>query len=220
MKLRDISDKNILSHELGRSLSDDEIKSAIAESYEIREPIVEKLKSFGKSQRTKEAWKRNKWGYLKGIKKWHRSVKGKEFHRKLARHLAVSLIPKGKNNIRNKKRIRVRENLDEILKSISSIRTHMYVDLAYYKSILEEIDYSDILEEVISSLNDIELKLIREDYSLTMDEMETLLRLIDPDIIAEEFNVNIDSEMADKNSVYLANLIGYQENLSEDNSYG
>jgi len=205
MKLRDPSDINLLSYELGRPITADDVKNSIHEAYENRILLGEKLKDFNRSQRAKENWKRGKWTYMKGIKKWHRSVKGKEFHRKLSQHLATSLIPK--SDLRSRKRVHIRESLDEILKSISSIRTHLYIDLAYYKSITEQIEYDEILEEVISTLNDIELKLVKNEYSLNENELETLLRLIDPTIVEEEFKVNIDFNSYDNDSLYLYKLV-------------
>jgi hypothetical protein len=54
-----------------------------------RQPLMVNsfIKSFRKSMKTKHAWDRHKFKFLVAIRKWHDSIKGRRFHRKLTRFL-------------------------------------------------------------------------------------------------------------------------------------
>lgn len=194
MRLRSDVDKLALLSEIDRTdLLDTELNSSIFEELvESRRSLVKKMKDFRKSQNQKANWRRNKWKYLKGIKKFHRSTDGKKFHRTLGRYLSTRIIENFSPN-------RFESTIDDILTAISSARTHLYIDLGYYKPLVEEVEYSELLEYYIPLLNSIELKLIESNVpSLTDEELEGLLRLIDYEIVEEIFSIKIDELKVDE----------------------
>ena len=57
--------------------------------YEERYKTVTMIKDFRKRQRTKKGWRTSRFGYMKGIKKFHRSIAGKKMHRRVGRQLST-----------------------------------------------------------------------------------------------------------------------------------
>lgn len=195
MRLRSDADKLSLLSEVNRIdlLDSDEIPSSIFEELvETRRQLLEKMKDFRKSQTQKANWRRHRWKYLKGIKKFHRSTDGKKFHRTLARYLATRIV---ENFCQN----RFESTIDDILTAVSSARTHLYIDLGYYKPLVEEVEYSELVEYYIPLLNSVELKLIESKVGhLTDEELEALLRLIDQEVVEEIFNIKLDELRLDE----------------------
>jgi len=209
MRLRDSSDKLSFLIEVDRvDLLDQEIPDELFEKFiKQRKEIVPKLKEISKSQAQRRNWRVNRRKIMKGIRKFHRSTKGKKFHRQLGRFLANrSVIPKSelfKN--RKSKRVIFGENIQDLLTAISSVRTHLYIDLGYYKTLDEEVEYNLVLDEVLPTLDSVERKL-RLDEDIDELEYETLLRLIDSEILEELFNVKIDEDKLEED-LYLSKLI-------------
>lgn len=195
MRLRSPKDRFVALSELGRNIaSQDEI------SNQDFTTILEKRPDWRKSQDQKARWRRNRRTYMTGIKKFHKSTEGKKFHRQLARYMATRLTT-------NESEAEIRCTVDDFLVALSSARTHLYIDLGYYKPVLESLEYVDLLDEIIPVLNEIELKFIRGEYTqLSINELEVILRLISGDIIEETFNVKIDNEKLESED-YLSKLI-------------
>lgn len=195
MRLRSPKDRFVALSELGRNIaSQDEI------SNQDFTTILEKRPDWRKSQDQKARWRRNRRTYMTGIKKFHKSTEGKKFHRQLARYMATRLTT-------NESEAEIRSTVDDFLVALSSARTHLYIDLGYYKPVLESLEYVDLLDEIIPVLNEIELKFIRGEYTqLSINELEVILRLISGDIIEETFNVKIDNEKLESED-YLSKLI-------------
>lgn len=138
-----------------------------------RKPLVTKMKSFRKSQITKKQWRTGKWKMLKGIHKFHRSIQGKRLHRTMGRFLATKIF-------RPKSTTALDLMRGESLKSVSSIRTHLYIEAGYYMPLAEEVDYSTLLEYALPLLNDLEANLFEESYDAISDEvLEFLLRCVE-----------------------------------------
>lgn len=160
--------------------SDEDIPEEIFELFiKRRRPLVRSLVNFRRKQIQAHQWRKQRWKYLRGIRKWHRSVKAKRFHRAMGRYLATRIFRPKMSTLANRY-----ESLDPLqdqaLKAISSMRTHLYIDLGYYQSLEEEADLFCLLEYAIPILNDIEVKLFQDsETELTPDELELLLRLVD-----------------------------------------
>ncbi len=157
-----------------------------------RKPLVGAIKSFRKSQNTKEQWRKNRWGFMRGIKRFHASTEGKRFHRNLGRFLATRYFhPTMKSIISldreksDKESRHVKENkevdlnifeLAEILKAINSAKTHSYIELEYFMPLLEEVDYWEFLDEILPDLDVIEKRLWLSEQ-LDDRDLEVLFRL-------------------------------------------
>ena len=147
-----------------------------------REPIIQGLTDFRKSQQQDQNWRKNRWGYMKGIKKWHRSLDGKRFHRAMGRHLA-SRIAKDKANplLDRETSLQRSESINPALIAVSSMRTHLYLEKEYYTPLLEDaVEIYSLIDYAIPHLQRIEEKLFANPTAtLTADEHELLLRLVD-----------------------------------------
>jgi len=100
------------------------------------------LKSFRRSQSAKASWRANKYIMMKGISQFHKSTKGKQFHRKLNRFLTM------KENLSPSESIAV-------VKALSSLKTRLLIEMEYYNSIDYDISLRLLLEEynpVITSI--------------------------------------------------------------------
>jgi len=209
MKLQNQEDRLAFLIDAGRLdllESDDEISDEIFELFiKRRRPLVRSLVNFRQAQVQKQQWRANRWKFLRGIRKWHKSVKAKRFHRAMGRYMATRIFRPKMSTLatymkdRNKGRNRF-ESLDplqdEALKAISSMRTHLYIDLGYYQSLEEEANLFQLLEYAIPLLNTIEIKLFADSESaLEPDEEELLLRLVDENELCKSFSdiLEIDS---------------------------
>lgn len=195
MRLRSPSDKIQALSELGLPVTSN---VELTPQHFIQ--IIEARPDWRKSKDQKARWRRNRRTYMKGIKKFHKSTEGKKFHRQLGRYIATRMTNSENLN-------EISSTVDDFLTAVSSIRTHLYIDLGYYKPILEEFEYSDLLEEIIPVLNEIELKFIKRNYQdLTPEELNTLLSLISPDVLEDIFEIKVDDKLFDS-ELYLAKLI-------------
>jgi len=102
-----------------------------------RTGLVTKLKDHRKSQDAKAQWRKNKHSMMKGIKTFHKSTEGKRFHRNLGTFLATRFSGSKKDN-------KVSE-MCEFLKSLSSAKTHMLIELTYYHSIEEQVELESLV---------------------------------------------------------------------------
>lgn len=144
-----------------------------------RRGLMRNLVNFRRKQITKREWRTGRWKFLRGLHKFHSSIRGKRMHRALGRFLATRIFRQHLKPL-NKRY----ESLDvvqfEALKALSSYRTHMYIEGDYWQPLEEEADLFSLLEYAIPLLNEIEVKLYNDaDVELNEDEMELLLRLID-----------------------------------------
>ena len=110
---------------------------------------------------------------MTGVKKWHRSVEGKRFHRSLGRFLATRIPREGTLGLKYRSAFESLTNQSDALKAISSVRTHLYIDLDYYNtSIQEDVDILEFINYSIPLLNEVEAKVFDDvNSSLTEDEI-------------------------------------------------
>ena len=225
MKLRSDDDRLNFLADVGRLdlyESEDELTDDLFEAFiQRRRPLVRRLVNFRRGQLSKENWRHNRFSILKGIRKWHTSVRGKRFHRALGRFNATRIfrdkLPKLGTHWESLDPLQ-----DQALKAISSIRTHLYIDMGYYQSVEEEADLFQLLEYAIPLLNDIEVKLFNDsDAELSEDEEEILLRLLDQrefcKSIAEVLEVD-QEKIIDCYQAVTANLLK-QKDVSKDDTY-
>ena len=137
-----------------------------------RRKKVSRVKDLEKSKSASKAWRTKKTSLMRGIKKFHRSTKGKRFHRKLGRLLAT-------RNVRAR---------DEWLVATNSLLTHLCIQGSYSSSIEEEAQVSLLIEEAPDRIYEFNLGVIKaqsSDSDIILEEFEDTLEffssLVDPD---------------------------------------
>lgn len=182
MKFLDITDIHFFLIEIGQtdlipsvtegfSPSEEQIKLFIKKRDKINKALVDKEKS----NNTKSLWRSNRAKMMKGIKRFHKSTKGKRFHRAMSRFMI--------NN--------PQENLTifqkaEISKAISSVKTHLYIELEYYQPIFERIETEQLVVSTVPVLNRIESKIF-DDKNLSDNDIEMLYSLIEVNALIKSF---------------------------------
>jgi len=186
MKLRSEEDRIPFLIDIGRvdlleSLDvHQEIADELFEDFiKKRRPLIKLLSNFRQSQLTKQQWRSSRWKFMRGVRKFHRSIQAKRMHRAMGRFLATRIFRPKHEPL--KKRY---ESLDPLqfdaLKALSSYKTHLYIEGDYYQSIEEEAEYRSLLDYSLPLLNSIEMKIYTDpEAALHEDEMELLLRFLD-----------------------------------------
>lgn len=161
-----------------------------------RTGLIKSVKDFSKSQAAKASWRKNRYKIMKGIRKFHKSTQGKQFHRRLGNFLATRMIGIIKQSTQEKPK---EENfsssfITESLKSISSLRTHLYIESEYYMSFSEFSEFLDIFDEVVETSSKVEHKLIRHDFEIDEEDLDLLGRMVDPSVFCDELSKLIGEE--------------------------
>lgn len=172
MKFREDSDKVLFLLDINSDIKESNIHEISSEQQELflkkrgREKTFE-LKNFRKSQLAKHNWRAKKLKYLRGIRKFHRSIAGKKFHRSLSRFLLT------------------RESYDrvDLLKSASSLKTHLYIDLDYYRGLDEAVDFEIFVESITELINHLENNILLGKDINSSDYSEILEALNFSDVI-------------------------------------
>jgi len=174
-----------------------------------RQLVRDKMKNFRKSQNTKMDWRRNRYKRLKGIRKWHSSTQGKRFHRNLSRFLITRIRRENFENFELADRF-------EILKGISSLKTHLYIEGEYFRSSLDEdVEFEELLSYSIPLLNSVEEKLLNSDLmNISNDEFELIFRLVDESELQSMLSdiINISTDELDQKLL--------NTDFNEDLTYG
>jgi hypothetical protein len=179
-----------------------------------RKGLINNLKDFRKSQNAKQAWRTNRYKMMKGIKKFHKSTKGKQMHRSLGRFLATRFTG-DKEAISTKGIIaqgRESEALSldqvlEVLKALSSLRTHIYIEAEYYMPISEYVEFLEFVEDVLEASFTMERNLLRFDDNHTEQDIDIIIRAIDEDILVDEIR-KITKQPFDQCKTDFERLIG------------
>lgn len=180
LKFNSQSDIELFLCEIGKTelLPVDEEFRVTNDLYELyirhRRGLVPKLKDFRRSQLQKENWRTNRYSIMRGIKNFSKTTKSKRFHRALGKFLATRDI-----------REAMLHELTDLLKAISSLKTHLFIEGDYYRPLSDYVDYEIMIEETIPTLCAIEEKLIRLDPP-SKEEWELLFSFIDEDVLIEE----------------------------------
>lgn len=180
MKFWNLDDKVSFLGEVGRidlwETAPEELPKELVEEFiKKRAVVVRRLKDFRKQQQTRSAWRKNRWKYMKGINKFHRTLRGKKFHRSIGRWLATRYMPRGEPN---------RESLElmkpSALKGLSSLKTHFYIAQDYYRSLEEDVEFQEFFDYALPLLTSAESSLLEDSaQEFSDEEMEVLLRLTD-----------------------------------------
>lgn len=139
---------------------------------EVRKRIgmatIKKSKDQKASRNMRNQWRRNKAKYIKGIKKWTRSTAGKRFHRALGRFNALRESTSGSTAFYNQN-LAPGQNYVELsmtqvndaLLGLSSIETHLYLELQYYEADAEAmVQFLDMLNDFLEDASILKKELL------------------------------------------------------------
>ncbi len=144
--------------------------------------IVSRAKDHKKSREMKNHWRRNKKKIIKGISKWSRSTAGKRFHRALGRFNALRESASINPLYTNKNIVNMdMKQVNDALLGLSSIETHLYLELQYYESDPEAmIQFLDIIDDFVmdSSFLKVELLVSYKTGEMEMENYELLTDII------------------------------------------
>lgn len=178
MKFQTIEDKKLFLIEIGKvsllETIDDtwEPTEELMEMYvQKRKELVPKLRDFRRSQAAKGSWRSNRYKFMKGIRRFHSSTKGKRMHRALGDFLAtresfIDATP-------------FHPGIFEALKAISSLKTHAFIELEYYQPVDEYIEFTEMVEQLIPLVARVDESFIKGQASLQKDDLEFLYRMVE-----------------------------------------
>lgn len=173
----------------------------IEEFIKRRKKLVPGLRNFRKSQQTKQQWRKNRFKMLRGIRRFHKSTKGKRFHRALGKFIATrdfsdkTLLGKRKPNREEAYNF---HEVSDILKLLSSIRTHTWIEFDYYLPLQEMVDWQIFAEEMVPEIDRIEVSLIRHGDVINLkEELDFLFRLCDEKVLFDELEKVLGSSFED-----------------------
>ena len=148
--------------------------------------LVSKKKDHKKSRAMKDRWRRDKNSMKKGISKWNKSTKGKRFHKALGRFNALRetagyqyyFMSDWEGTSEGNQTISMTQVNDSLL-GLSSIETHLYLELQYYEADPEAMsEFLDIVNMFLEDAGYVKGSLIQaytsgdipsEDYLLLND---------------------------------------------------
>lgn len=155
-----------------------------------RGELTKSVKDFRKSQNTKSQWRKHRHKIMRGIKNFHRSTKGKQFHRSLGKFIATRFTGdsplayyRDKENTQEES-LTVFESLST-LKGISSLRTHLYIESEYFMPFSEYVEFLELSDEVLESSFIVEKKLLRYDTEIDEQEVDILGRVVTPRVLLD-----------------------------------
>ena len=132
-----------------------------------RKVLIKGMKDRKKQITTKLDWKKNRFKIMQGIKKFHRSTRGKRFHRDLGRFLAT----------RELKGLAYKE-CQELVVPVTACLTHAYHELEWYMNIQDSVEYEIFLEELYDEVLEILTKLKTHEPDLS-GHREFLYRVVE-----------------------------------------
>ena len=144
-------EEELVQYDELESISESDLNSICEDAMTLKERRDQRrrrkgrIKDHKRSRAMKKLWKSKRKDFMKGIKKFSKSMTGKRMHQKIGR---------------NRKQGKYR-NISEWYASISSLLTHLAIQTGYTSTINEEVEAelilesaSDILVPVLSLLRD------------------------------------------------------------------
>lgn len=148
--------------------------------------IVAKSKDRKRSREMKDRWRRDKNDLKKGINKWHKSTKGKRFHKALGRFNALRetagyqyyYMADWTGKLEGLQQLSM-DQVNDALLGLSSIETHLYLELQYYESDPEAmVEFLSIIDMFLDDASYLKGRLL-ESYSSGLIEPEDYMLLND-----------------------------------------
>ena len=149
-----------------------------------RKKLIEPYKDFRKSQNAKGGWRTARYNHLKGIRDFAKSVQGKKFHKNLATFI-VNRQP-GDQHVLN------RYESSELVSHLSSFRTHILLELNYYKPLSEEVDFFNAVEAMIKLVDGYSAEILESvygynEFEIKEDLYDNIIRMLEPAGIIHAF---------------------------------
>jgi len=159
-----------------------------------RKKTVKHLKDFRRQQISRQQWRHNRYSMMKGIKSFHKSTKGKKFHRALARFISTRIPLTGQSilSLRHVGESYLRE-LGEVFKALASYKTHAWIQLENYMSVSDTADYEIFLEEVIQAVASIESELMKPNPALDASKVDFLLSTLNHNYVFDSLETEESS---------------------------
>jgi len=171
-----------------------------------RKDLVGKLKNFRKSQNTKAEWRKYRYKLMKGIRRFHKSTKGKRFHRNLGKFLIRHIVDKGEASKKSKdnryESLYSGSAIYEVLKSLSSIKTHFYIEQQYYMPISEEVEFSFLFEEVRESIEEVERSILVKNNNFKEKNIFWLSEVVEKDNLLKTISELLGKELEEVEKRY------------------
>jgi hypothetical protein len=147
-----------------------------------RKELIEPYKNFRKSENAKQGWRKARYKYLKGIRDFAKSVEGKKFHKNLGNWIAN----------REPGHFLDRYETSELLSQLSSFRTHILLELNYYKPLSEEVEFFNAVESMIKLVDGYSTQMLESIYSygefeIKEDLYDSIIRILEPAGIIHSF---------------------------------
>lgn len=189
MKLNSLNEIQMFLIECGREdlISETDIdykpsKEMVELFIKRRKNVISHLKDFRKKQMGKAQWRQNRYEMMKGIKTFHKSTKGKKFHRALGRFLATRIPYTRKSMLSIRRMGEVfygdSEGANEVFKALSSYKTHACLQKENFMSTNEAADYDIFLEHALKSISNIERELLSSDPEIKCEDLDFLAATI------------------------------------------
>lgn len=159
-----------------------------------RRELLHRIKDFRRSQAAKGSWRRNRNKYTKGIRRFHKSTAGKQFHRAMARFLVTRTF----EGIDRNEAI---TDMSEILKALSSATTHIFIELDYFHPISEEIDYQIFVEDSVNILDRIRRRIMSNE-DLSRDDEDFLFAITETSSIVRAFSDKTNLSIGEVESMW------------------
>ncbi len=194
MKFHNINDKKMFLLEVDRmdlveTIDDSFMPDSILEADFItrRTGLMRKLRDFRKSQNAKKGWRNNKHKIMNGIKRFHKSSEGKKMHRKLGKFLSTRVF-RDKEANEDKDFSVLLSECSELLKSISSLKTHLFIEAEYYAPIKSQLVFEELLVTLVPELSKMEHTLLLA-KPLTNEQLDILIHLVDTKTLLQEVSI-------------------------------
>ena len=138
-----------------------------------RTPLLAGLKDYRRSKITKDSWRTHRFKYISGIKKFHRSIEGRRFHRNLGRFIATRIF-------RDKKSNESFLPVEEVLKAVANVRTYLYLEACYYRPLSEDVEFREFVEYIVPILHELETSLFTDaNFNPSEEVLEALARIVE-----------------------------------------
>lgn len=140
-----------------------------------RKKLIEPYKDFRKSKDAEKGWRTARYTHLKGIRQFAKSVEGKKFHKNLANFLTN----------REPGHFLNRYESSELVSHLSSFRTHILLELNYYKPLSEEVDFFNAVEAMIKLVDGYSAEILESvygynEFEIKEDLYDNIVRILEP----------------------------------------
>lgn len=192
MKFKNAEDIKMFLLDTGRIDLMENVEANFEPSKEILELFLQKrtglisgLKNFRKSQDAKSMWRKNRVDIMRGIKSFHKSTEGKRFHRNLGRFIATRTFTGFLTGRKLSENLNISEK-SEIVKAISSVKTHLFIEMEYYHPLYEQAGLECLVFDCLHEINDIEQAIIK-DGLITEENCSLLIMLTETPALIKSF---------------------------------